>query len=95
MKTYSCHIRKTGGTSVGTALHIHGQTTSFAVLLEELLVYGKNHKLTIVIDEFQRLDGIGNGIISDIQKVWDRHHEAAHVHLIASGSIYRWSMTFL
>lgn len=69
-------------------LHIHGQVTSFAKLLEELLLYSKRQKLTIVIDEFQRLAEIGDGIISDIQRVWDLHQSDAHVHLIACGSIY-------
>lgn len=69
-------------------LHIHGQVTGFAKLLEELLIYSKNHKITIIIDEFQRLADIGEGIISDIQQVWDMHHAEAHVHLIACGSIY-------
>jgi len=69
-------------------LHIHGQVTGFAKLLEELLIYSKNRKLTIIIDEFQRLADIGEGIISDIQEVWDMHHAEAHVHLIACGSIY-------
>lgn len=69
-------------------LHIHGQVTSFANLLEELLVYSKHRKLTIVVDEFQRLADLDDGIISDIQQVWDRHQPEAHVHLIACGSIY-------
>ena len=69
-------------------MHIHGQVSSFAKLLEELLIYSKNRKLTIIIDEFQRLADIGAGIISEIQQVWDRHHTEAHVHLIACGSIY-------
>lgn len=69
-------------------LHIHGQVDSFANLLEELLIYSKSRKLTIIIDEFQRLVDIGDGIISDIQKVWDKHQTEAHVHLIACGSIY-------
>lgn len=69
-------------------LHIHGQVTSFAALLEELLIFSKQRKITIIIDEFQRLADIGDGIISDIQKVWDKHHREARVHLIACGSIY-------
>lgn len=69
-------------------LHIHGQITSFAVLLEELLIYSKKQKLTVIIDEFQRLADIGDDIISDIQKVWDRNQSEAHIHLIACGSIY-------
>lgn len=69
-------------------LHIHGQVTSIAMLLEELMVYACKNKLTIIIDEFQRLVDIDDGIISNIQKVWDKYHEKSHVHLIACGSIY-------
>ena len=69
-------------------LHIHGTVTSFATLLEEILIFSKGQKVTVIIDEFQRLDEIGNGIISDIQQVWDLHHTEAHIHLIACGSIY-------
>lgn len=69
-------------------MHIHGQVSSFAKLLEELLIYSKSRKLTIIIDEFQRLADIGTGIISEIQQIWDKHHTEAHVHLIACGSIY-------
>lgn len=69
-------------------LHIHGQVTSFAALLEEILVFSKTRKVTVIIDEFQRLADIGEGIISDIQQVWDKHHADAHIHLIACGSIY-------
>ena len=69
-------------------LHVHGVVTSFASLLEEILIFSKKQKLTVIIDEFQRLDEIGIGIISDIQRVWDRHHAEAHIHLIACGSIY-------
>lgn len=69
-------------------LHIHGQITSFSMLLEELFVYSKQQKLTIIMDEFQRLAEIGDDIISGIQQTWDRHHTEAHVHLIACGSIY-------
>lgn len=69
-------------------LHIHGQVASFASLLEEILLFSKTKKVTIIIDEFQRLADIGEGIISDIQQVWDRHHTEAHIHLIACGSIY-------
>lgn len=69
-------------------LHIHGQLTSFARLLEELLIFSKSRKLTIIIDEFQRLEDIGNGVIGDIQQVWDKYQAEARVHLIACGSIY-------
>ncbi|MBR1519650.1 MAG: ATP-binding protein [Bacteroidaceae bacterium] len=69
-------------------LKIHGQVSSFPALLEEILAYSKQEKVTVIIDEFQRLEEIGDGIISDIQEVWDRHQAEAHIHLIACGSIY-------
>lgn len=69
-------------------LHIHGQVASFASLLEEILIFSRNEKVTIIIDEFQRLAEINQSIISDLQRVWDKYHAQAHVHLIACGSIY-------
>ena len=69
-------------------LHIHGQANSVAAILEELMIYALNTKVTLIIDEFQRLADIDEGIISNIQKVWDKYHEQSHIHLIACGSIY-------
>lgn len=69
-------------------MHIHGQVSSFASLMEEILVFSKTQKVTVIIDEFQRLADIGEGIISDIQQVWDKHQSEARIHLIACGSIY-------
>lgn len=86
-ETIQCHEFQKQTESV-LGLHIHGTVTSFALLLEEILIFSKKQKVTVIIDEFQRLDEIGEGIISDIQQVWDRHHAEAHIHLIACGSIY-------
>jgi hypothetical protein len=69
-------------------LHVHGNVVSFVELLEEIMVYGRQQKVTIIIDEFQRLSEINPSIISDIQDVWDRHQSTSHVHLIACGSIF-------
>ena len=69
-------------------LHIHGQANSVAAILEELMIYARTTKVTLIIDEFQRLADIDEGIISNIQKVWDKYHEQSHIHLIACGSIY-------
>lgn len=69
-------------------LRIHGQITRFSVLLAEILRYSEAHQVTLIIDEFQRLAEIGDGIISDIQQVWDTYQANARVHLIACGSIY-------
>lgn len=69
-------------------LRIHGQITRFTILLAEILRYSESQQVTLIIDEFQRLAEIGDGIISDIQRVWDAHQANARVHLIACGSIY-------
>ena len=69
-------------------MRIHGQVTNVAALLEELMIYASKRKVTVIIDEFQRLADIDDGIISSIQKVWDKYHAQAKIHLIACGSIY-------
>lgn len=69
-------------------LHIHGRVTRFGALLEEIMHFSKEHKTTLIIDEFQRLAEIDEGIIGDIQQVWDRYHAESHIHLIACGSIF-------
>lgn len=69
-------------------LHIHGQADSVVTLIEELMIYARNKKVTLIIDEFQRLADIDDGIISGIQNVWDKYHHESHIHLIACGSIY-------
>lgn len=69
-------------------LHIHGQITNIASLIEEIMIYSRNNQVTLIIDEFQRLADIDESIISDLQCVWDKYHNEAHIHLIACGSIY-------
>lgn len=69
-------------------LHIHGQVNSIAALIEELMIYARSTKVTLIIDEFQRLADIDEGIISSIQNVWDKYHRESYIHLIACGSIY-------
>lgn len=68
--------------------HIHGRITNISTLIEEILIFSKKEKVTLIIDEFQRLAEIDESIISDIQNVWDKHQQEAKIHLIACGSIY-------
>lgn len=79
-------FQKQATTELG--ITIHGQLSSIADLLEEIMAFSEREKVTVIIDEFQRLAELGGGIIGDIQKVWDRHQQSAHIHLIACGSIY-------
>lgn len=48
--------------------------TSIAALLEEIMLQSRERQVTLVIDEFQRLAEIDEGIINRIQDVWNRHH---------------------
>lgn len=71
-------------------IEIHGQITRVRDLLEIVFRTAYNRQVTLVIDEFQRLELINESIISDIQDIWDRHHTSSRIHFIACGSI--WSM---
>lgn len=71
-------------------IQIHGQITRFKDLLEIIFRAAQERQITLVIDEFQRLELISESIISDIQDVWDRYHITSKIHFIACGSI--WSM---
>ena len=71
-------------------VQIHGQVTRIKDLLEIIFREAQARQVTLVIDEFQRLEIINAAIISDIQDVWDRYHTTARMHFIACGSI--WSM---
>ena len=71
-------------------IQIHGKITRIKDLLEVIFREAQTRQVTLVIDEFQRLEIINAAIISDIQDVWDRYHTTARMHLIACGSI--WSM---
>lgn len=71
-------------------IQIHGQITRVKDLLEIIFRTSQTHQVTLVMDEFQRLETINESIISDIQDIWDRYHTTAHIHFIACGSI--WSM---
>lgn len=69
-------------------LHVHGQVNNLTALFEELMAFARHTKVTLIIDEFQRLVDINEDSISGIQQVWDRYHAESHMHLIACGSIY-------
>ena len=71
-------------------IQIHGKITRIKDLLEVIFREAQTRQVTLVIDEFQRLEIINVAIISDIQDVWDRYHTTTRMHLIACGSI--WSM---
>lgn len=71
-------------------IQIHGQITRVKNLLDIIFRTAQERQVTLVIDEFQRLELINESIISDIQDVWDRYHTTAKIHFIACGSI--WSM---
>ena len=63
-------------------LHVHGQVNNLTALFEELMAFARHTKVTLIIDEFQRLVDINEDSISGIQQVWDRYHAESHMHLI-------------
>lgn len=69
-------------------IQIHGHITRMSELLEVIFQTARQRQVTLVIDEFQRLENINMSIISDIQDIWDRYHTSAKIHFIACGSIY-------
>ncbi len=69
-------------------LHLYGQANKVSDILREVMIFSKEHQVTFMIDEFQRLYEINPSIMSEIQNVWDGEKESAHIHLIACGSVY-------
>ncbi|MDR1097668.1 MAG: ATP-binding protein [Tannerella sp.] len=69
-------------------MRIFGNITRFRDLFEQLLVFATKEHYTLIIDEFQELDKVNPSIFSDIQNLWDKYKDRAHIHFIASGSIY-------
>lgn len=60
----------------------------FSDLFEALMMHGKNHPFTLIIDEFQNFSAINPSVFGDMQDTWDRLKDEARVHLILSGSSY-------
>ena len=52
-------------------IQIHGKITRIKDLLEIIFREAQTRQVTLVIDEFQRLEIINAAIISDIQDIWD------------------------
>ena len=67
---------------------IFGELSRFEDVFEYLLELGKTLSFTLIIDEFQEFIRINSSIYSSMQKLWDLNKDAAHIHLITSGSIY-------
>lgn len=61
---------------------------SFIAIFRFLLEHGKNHKFSLIIDEFQEFVNINESIYSEIQNYWDQYRTSTNVNLIVSGSIY-------
>ena len=69
-------------------IQIYGRTTNLKDLLEVVFRTATERQITLVIDEFQRLEAVNGALFSDIQDIWDRYQATAKIHLIACGSIY-------
>ena len=69
-------------------MDIRGKVGTIAELVEMAMQESQSRRVTLIIDEFQRLSETGEEIITEIQRVWDTNHATSHFHLIACGSIY-------
>ncbi len=69
-------------------LKMGGTPANFAELFDYLMNLSKERSFTLFIDEFQNFARINPAIFSDIQKIWDLGHSAAHINLIVCGSVY-------
>ena len=68
-------------------LKVYGTLSRFRDVFNVIMEEAKRRHLTVVFDEFQTLYSINPAIFSEIQDVWDRHHNEARINLIVSGSI--------
>lgn len=69
-------------------LHVEviGQLTRFEQILKYVMVYSREHPVTLFIDEFQEFRKVNDSIFGDIQKVWDMEKRQAKLNLIVAGS---------
>lgn len=69
-------------------LHIEiiGQLTRFEQVFKYIMIYSREHPLTLFIDEFQEFRKVDESIYGDIQKVWDLEKKVAKLNLIVAGS---------
>ena len=65
-----------------------GDFTSFKRLFSAIMGISKRRNFTLVLDEFQNLKEVGNGVFSDIQDVWDENKEDSRLNLVICGSVY-------
>lgn len=65
-----------------------GKVTSFSELFAFLIEISKNTPFSLIIDEFQDFYKINESVYSDIQKIWDLHHNEIKINLLVCGSIY-------
>jgi AAA+ ATPase superfamily predicted ATPase len=65
-----------------------GKVTSFSELFAFLIEISKTTPFSLIIDEFQDFYKINEAVYSDIQKIWDLHHNDIKINLLVCGSIY-------
>lgn len=65
-----------------------GQTEHFAEIFEYLMKLSAKMPFTLFIDEFQDFLRVNKSVYSDMQRIWDLHHQDSRINLIVCGSIY-------
>ena len=61
--------------------------SSFAELLEFLLIHSQNHPLVLVMDEFQNCTAVAPTFFSDLQRLWDKYRKNSQMLLVLTGSV--------
>ncbi len=71
---------KLGIPQLGTSHH-------FTDIFEYLMKLSCQQHITLFIDEFQEFFKVNKSVYSDMQRIWDRYKNDAHINLIVCGSV--------
>jgi len=64
------------------------QPSSLKDIFEFIFHYSKNQPITLVVDEFQDIAKVNNGLFSDLQNLWDSYKDESMMHFVCCGSLY-------
>lgn len=65
-----------------------GQVTKLKDLFEYLFLRAEQENFSVIIDEFQDFEYVNPSFCSELQYLWDMHHQRAKINLVVCGSIY-------
>ena len=65
-----------------------GEISRFRDIFKVMMIYSRDHPITMIIDEFQDITYVNPSIYSDIQEIWDIYKDTSRLNLIVSGSVH-------